>query len=45
MSADCCLEIGVFLSNFSEVWLVLLTEQLGLQLSSVSVTFGCCVLF
>lgn len=38
MSADCCLEIAVFPCNFSEVWLVLLTEQLGLQLTSVSVT-------
>lgn len=31
MSADCCLEIDVFLCKFGEVWLVLLTEQPGLQ--------------
>lgn len=36
----CCLEIGCVPCNFSEVWLVLLTEQLGLQLTSVSVPFG-----
>lgn len=45
MSTDCCLEIDVFLCNFSEIWLVLLTEQLGLQLTSLSVTFECCASF